>query len=100
MLLATFRQQPVEKRRYAIDYSLRLRAGELLATSETITIAPTSTTPLAIVSLLSPDSTQLLLYVSGGETGTTYTAQIPVTTDDIVGDVLWEDELKFIVEEL
>jgi hypothetical protein len=98
MILARFRKQPVESRKYVLDYQQRLASGETLTGIEGTDISPISdTTPLAVTSTIS-DGTQVVLLVSGGEDGIEYKFEVRVNTTDI--GVLWEDEVYFLVEEL
>ena len=99
MLLARVQQQSVEIRRYDVSYVDRLRTLELIDTISGIVIAPVTATPLAVDSYVGSEATSVLLYVSGGEHGTSYTIQVRITTDDVNG-VLWEDEIELCVEDI
>jgi hypothetical protein len=100
MRLARFTKQPIEQRRFVIDYSHRLQTGETIATIDGYDITPVSeTTPLAVSASIGVANDNVVLYVSGGEDCIEYTLQVRVTTSD-AGGVLWEDELIFEVEEI
>ena len=73
MLLAKFRVQPAEKRKFTVDYTNRLAAGELLTSVISVTIDPVSeTTPLIISAAVETTQDKVTMYSSGGEDGTEY----------------------------
>jgi len=99
MILARFRQQPAEKRKFTVDYTNRLNAGELLTAVISATIDPISaTTPLVVSAAVETTQDKVTMYTSGGEDGTEYKVELLVQTSDL--DVQWEDEIIFLVEDI
>jgi hypothetical protein len=99
MLLARFRVQPAEKRKFTVDYTNRLGAGELLTAVLSTTIDPISvTTPFVISAAVETTQDKVTMYSSGGEDGVDYKVELLVQTSDM--DVQWEDEIIFIVEDI
>jgi len=96
MILARFRKQPAEERRYYIDYVDRLDE-QLLTAVEYIKITPDDTDPILQVSAaLNTDANKVLFMVLGGLDLTIYKVEFGVRTDS--GE-LWEDEVEFICED-
>ncbi len=75
-LSARFKQAPLEKRRYVMDFSLQLSAGELL-TDLTVSskTSPTGGDPTALVIdsiVIASSGLQVVFYAYGGEDGQSY----------------------------
>lgn len=98
MLLGRFTQQPVEVRRYDLDYSKRLAEQELLTAIEGIDVSPVTVPPVSASATLGAEFKTVGMFVQGGIDGIDYVIQIRVNTND--GSVLWEDELEFSIEEI
>ena len=99
MLLAHFKKQPSEKRKFTIDYTNRLGAGETLVSVTSATVTPISeTSPLTVSAAVETTQDKVTMYVSDGEDCVEYKVDLLVQTSDL--DVLWEDEIVFIVEEI
>jgi hypothetical protein len=98
MILARFRKQPNERRKFLIDYSERLAEGDALLSIQQTVITPDTTPPLTVSSGINAEGTELTTYVSGGSDNTEYKVEYLVETND--NGVLWEDELIFMVEDV
>lgn len=102
-LTARFRQTPSEVRRYLIDYTLDLAAGETITSMATPVIVPGNgvavSPPLVINNVvIAPGALQVAFFASGGVDGGTYEVQFLATTSiaqvredviefDIAGDL-------------
>lgn len=96
MKLARFTKQPLERKRYAVDYSEWLDTGETIST-RSFSVAPTTSAPLVIdASSISDDGKTVVFFVNGGNNSTTYTVTIVITTS---GGQTKEDEIVFSVRE-
>lgn len=83
-LSARFNQSPAEKRRYLLDYTLQLAAGETL-TGFVVTISSPTDVPnvgvFAITGLaIAPGGLQAAFFASGGLDLTTYDVKFVATT--------------------
>lgn len=93
MKIGSFSKTPIERKRYAIDYS------DWLGTTESITGATFAATPSTGIPIVVDASTFsggkiLVFFVSFGDTGVTYTLDVRITTDQ--GQTK-EDQLIFKV---
>lgn len=93
-LLATFEKQPIEVLDYDIDYTAWL-AGNDEIESVVATVTPESGMSADLV-LIVDAKTKVKLWMHGGSAGTTYTAEITITTTD--GRVK-QDEVRFRCKE-
>lgn len=74
MALGKYFKNPIERKRYTIDYSDWLDSGELVATI-TFTVLPVDASPAVIDGIsINPAATGIVFYASGGLTGVSYTA--------------------------
>lgn len=81
MRLGKFKQAPLEKRRYFVDYSEWLDEGETLVTPLTFSILNVTTPPLTVTdSSISTDSLGVVFFVSGGLDGQQYQVDLIVNT--------------------
>jgi hypothetical protein len=96
MKLGKFKQTPVEKRRYFVDYTDWLDAGETLSGTPTLNVIGTTIPPLVADGIaLSTDSTGVIFYVSGGLDGEEYQVDIIVGT---TATQTKEDSFVYIIE--
>lgn len=94
MSLGRFSKTPVERKRYAIDYSDWLDTGETVS-SYVFSISPTTTSPLVVdATSLSSGSKTLVFFVSGGLTANQYTVDVRTTTS---GGQVKEDTILYNV---
>jgi hypothetical protein len=94
-VLGKFRQTPIERKRYTIDYSDWLGTGELLS-SIVFASVPSSPTPAAVdSSALNSAHNGAVLFVSGGVDGVTYQILVTAVTD--LGQIK-EDEFFIVVK--
>lgn len=101
-LSARFRQSPEEVKRYTLDYTLQLSAGETIV-SITAVITGLSTPPLGAPALVCdnitlgpPPTTVVLYYISGGADANSYEVKFLATTS--IGQVL-EDVVEYDIAE-
>jgi hypothetical protein len=100
-LSGRFRQAPEEKRRYILDYTLTLSAGEVISSIAVGTITqtsnPVSLSPLLISSVVVGPSPalQVIFYASGGDDQSQWEVQFLATTS--VGQII-EDVVEFNIE--
>lgn len=93
MRLAKFPKSPGDRKRYSIDYSQWLDAGEVLSNVVTSTDDPDGVYVDGI--LIDPTGQDtVIMYVSGGSRGRSYDVSITVTT---TGDQVREDYVTFVV---
>lgn len=97
MKLAKFYKSPVERKRYALDYTDWLDTGETLS-SALFTITPsTGTSPLEVDAFaIASSGLELVFFVSFGDDGSTYTVDVQITTS---GGQVKEDQILFTVKE-
>lgn len=96
MRLGKFKQAPLEKRRYFVDYSDWLDTGETLSGTPTLNVIGTTTPPLVADGIaLSTDSTGVVFYISGGLDGEEYQVDILVNT---TATQTKEDSFVYIIE--
>lgn len=98
MILARFRTQPEEKRKFVVDYSERLQEGEVLVSLFAIKVEPADADMLNVSGGIHPDGDKVVLYTTGGKSLMDYKVTLQVETSD--NNVVWEDELQFMVEDI
>lgn len=100
-LSGRFTQTPGERRRYILNYTLTLSAGEFISSvnlaSITQTFGKVTIAPLVIDGvLIGPDPfTEVVLYASGGDDQTIFEVQFLATTS--TGQII-EDVIEFSIE--
>lgn len=94
MRLQKFTKRPGERKRYSVDYSEWLDAGELVA-SATYSVTP-ATTPVMEVdaATLGDPATSIIFFVIGGVEGTNYELEIRIITS---GGQVKEDTILYVV---
>lgn len=100
-LSARFKQGPQEAKRYLLDYTLFLSAGEAvtgIVSSVTVLTVPIIGSPPLVVSsvTLGPGGLQALYFISGGATQQSYEVTFLATTS--IGQVL-EDVVQYDIAE-
>ena len=98
MILARFRVQPDERRKFVVDYSERLADGEKIVRIKAVKIEPADGNPITVSGGIHPDGDKVVLYTAGGESLQDYKVELQVETTD--NHVVWEDELLFMVEDI
>ena len=96
MRLGSFIKTPIERKRYAIDYTDWLDTGETL-TTVTYTI-PLVTTPPLVVDASSLDAAHkvAVFFINGGLNNKQYTVEVVATTS---GGQIKEDTVLFTVRD-
>ena len=98
MLLDRFFMQPAENRKFTVDYTERLQDPNILATINSTTVDPATTTPFVVNSAgIGTSLRTVVIFCGGGESGETYKLELTVETTD---GQIWQDELEFVVEEI
>lgn len=97
MRLGSFVKTPIERKRYAIDYSEWLDTGETLST--VVYTIPVVTTPPLVVDATSIGSanTVAVFFINGGLNGRQYTVEVVATTS---GGQIKEDTVLFTVRDV
>jgi hypothetical protein len=97
MRLGSFVKTPIERKRYAIDYSEWLDTGETLST--VVYTIPVVTTPPLVVDATSIGSgnTLAVFFINGGLNGRQYTVEVVATTS---GGQIKEDTILFTVRDV
>lgn len=97
MRLGSFVKTPIERKRYAIDYSEWLDTGETLST--VVYTIPTATTPPLVVDATSISSGNKIavFFINGGLNGRQYTVEVVATTS---GGQIKEDTILFTVRDV
>jgi hypothetical protein len=96
MRLGKFKQAPLEKRRYFVDYSDWLDTGETIPSPATLNVVEATVPPLVVDGItLSTGNTGVVFYVSGGLDGEEY--QVDIITTTSAGQVK-EDSFIYIIE--
>jgi hypothetical protein len=97
MRLGSFIKTPIERKRYAIDYTDWLDTGETLATV-TYSI-PNVTTPPLVVDASSIDATNKIavFFINGGLNNRQYTVEVVASTS---GGQIKEDTVLFTVRDV
>ena len=97
MRLGSFVKTPIERKRYAIDYSEWLDTGETLST--VVYTIPVVTTPPLVVdaSSISSANTVAVFFTNGGLNGRQYTVEVVATTS---GGQIKEDTVLFTVRDV
>jgi hypothetical protein len=96
MRLAKFTKRPGERKRYAILYGEWLDTGETVA-NVTFGVTPTAPGGLEVdAHQISPNGTDVILFVNFGENGVTYTVDVQVTTS---GGQIKKDQILFSIRE-
>jgi hypothetical protein len=97
MRLGSFVKTPIERKRYAIDYTDWLDTGETLSTV-TYNI-PNVTTPPLVVDASSIDATNKIavFFINGGLNTRQYTVEVTATTS---GGQIKEDTVQFNVRDV
>ena len=100
MILAKFRVQPTEVRKFYLDYSQRLPTGDNQIVDVSVRVTPVfeGEGRFAVAAFIGASGTDLTLLTFGGEDGIDYKADIQVSVDPLA--VVWEDEVIFIVEDV
>lgn len=98
MKLGQFAKSPVERKRYALDYTDWLDTGEVV-NGVTFTVTPTTgTSPLLVDSnSINASGTEVRFFVSSGDNGVNYTVTARVQTS---GGQIKEDEILYLVRDL
>jgi len=78
MKLGKFTKTSAERKRYAVDYSQWLEAGETI-TSKVFAVAPAGALQVD-ASAISTDGKSIVLFVYGGNSGVNYTVDVKATT--------------------
>lgn len=92
-----FRQQPSERRRYRIDYTKSLGEAEIIQAPVTVNVLPVTTPPLVVDGVvIDPEGKQLVLFASGGLSGTTYGVRILAPTN---ASQILEDDIEVLVQQ-
>jgi hypothetical protein len=95
-IIARFEQQPLEVKRYRVDFRDHLTTGETIS-APTFIISPTTAPLLQVLNVaIDPEGQQLVMFVSGGTTATIY--RITMRTNTSVGQTL-EDEIELSIRE-
>ena len=97
MRLGSFVKTPIERKRYAIDYSEWLDTGETLST--VVYTIPVVTTPPLVVdaSSIGSGNTVAVFFINGGLNGRQYTVEVVATTS---GGQIKEDTILFTVRDV
>lgn len=97
-LSARFKQGPQEVKRYLLDYTLFLSAGEtvtgVVPSITNMTTPPLGSPPLVVSSVtLGPGGLQAFYFISGGATGQSYEVTFLATTSitQVLEDVVQYD---------
>lgn len=98
MILARFRTQPVERRKFVVDYSDRLQENEQIVSIRAIKVTPDDADSITISGGVHPDGDKVVIYTTGGKSLVDYKVDLQVETSD--NGVVWEDELFFMVEDI
>ena len=93
-LIATYEKQPADVLDYDIDYATWLPDNDAIDTAEVV-VSPTGGMVIDLT-LVIENNTRVKIWASGGASGTTYKAEITVTTTD--GRVK-QDEIRFRCKE-
>lgn len=95
MKLGTFTKSPVERKRYAVDYTDWLENTETLS-SATFSIAPNADPASLEINehVIDAAGKLLTIFVNAGVTGVSYIATVQVETSD--GQIK-EDQIVFVV---
>ena len=97
MPLGRFKQHTNEIKRYSIDYTQWLDAGETVS-DVVYTVQNVTVPPLEVLdTVISDDNVQVTFYVSGGVDGESYEVVVKMST---TGGQVKEDELVYIIEAL
>ena len=98
MKLGQFVKSPVERKRYALDYTDWLDTGETVS-SVSFTVSPsTGTSPLVVdSSSISTSGTEVRFFVASGDDGGNYTVTAVIQTS---GGQIKEDEIIYLVRNL
>lgn len=93
--LAKYVKAPAERKRYSVDYSEWLEAGETLTA---VTYEVTGTAPTLSVNddEISPGATSCVFYVNDGDDGETYRVLVTAVTSN---DQIKEDYVIFVVKD-
>lgn len=98
MKLGTFTKTPLERKRYALDYTDWLDTGETVITSAFTVTPSTGATPLIIdASSIDPGGKQVVFFANYGDNGVTYVVDVLITTS---GGQTKEDQVNFLVKDL
>lgn len=96
MIIGRFIKQPVDRLRYAVDYSEWLDEGELLV-GVTFGVTPVGPNPPTVDMFeVSTPATELVFFLSGGQDGFEYKLEITVTTD---GGQIKQNEILFTIKD-
>lgn len=99
MSIAKYTKQPVERKRYQIDYTDWLDTGENVATVN-FSVSPVTSPTLDIESVANlPSLKGVQYYADGGKDGVTYKVTATLTTDASPQPQVREDEIIFVVRE-
>ena len=99
MSLSRYTKAALERKRYSIDYTSWLDAGELVTSVVFTVLNNTVSTPLVVdgVQVL-PTNLGVQYYVSGGVDGTTYQVLATMNTNS-TGPQIKEDVVLFVIRE-
>lgn len=98
MLLGRYRQQPGDKLKRVVDYTHWLEPGETILSVVVKSITPATDNPLLCpMVIVDPAANRkFAYYLTGGESGISYTVTFTVTTQTQIR----EDEIEVDVEEI
>lgn len=97
MALAKYVQSTSEVKRYQLDYTDWLDAGEQVAGTVFLPL-PVTVPPLVVTNVMVlPSGLGVQYYISGGVDGTTY--NISVTTTTTIGPQVKEDDVVVVIRE-
>ena len=95
-VIAKYRKEPTDSKRYQIDYTNWLDTGEQVS-SVVFAVSPVTSSPLVISSIQNlPTGLGVQYYASGGLNGTDYTVTATLTTNAVPPQVR-SDEIIFSV---
>lgn len=95
MILGKYFKAPVDRKRYTIDYSDWLDAGELISTC-VYSVSPADAGTIVIDgNVINPDAKGVTFYASAGVEGTTYKTFVTMTSSN--GQVK-EDTIQYTVK--
>lgn len=96
MKLANFVKAPAERKRYLIDYSDWLDAGETILTVQ-FSVTPTTTNTLLIDAYqIGVPATSVIFFANFGDLNKQYTVEVTITTS---GGQIKEDSVLFSIRD-
>lgn len=95
MKLASFIKAPLERKRYALDYSNWLDGSETVISTVTFVVTPTVNGGLVVDAYSVSPATKVVFFVSGGVVNAKYVVLVRITTS--AGQVK-EDTVEYIIK--